>query len=36
MKPRQTLIAFAMLTNPIVTFFLVMATIVGLMRLSLP
>ena len=32
---RQMLISLAILTNPIVTFFLVLATIIGLMQLSL-
>jgi hypothetical protein len=35
MKPRQMLDSLAILTNPIVTLFLVLATIVALMRLSL-
>jgi hypothetical protein len=36
MKPRQMLIPLAILTNPIVTFSLVLATILALMQLSLP
>ena len=36
MKPRQLLIPLAILTNPIVTFALVLVTIVALMQLSLP
>jgi hypothetical protein len=35
MKPRQVLDALAIVTNPIVTLFLVLAAIVALMRLSL-
>ena len=35
MKLRQMLTSLAILTNPIVTFFLVLATIIGLMQLSL-
>lgn len=35
MKPQQMLSSLAILTNPIVIFFLVLAAIVGLMQLSI-
>jgi len=36
MRPRQMLPSLAIVTNPIVTFCLVLATIVALMQLSRP